>query len=151
MSDTLNIFGTEFHNVTGIKAYDDNGALVTFLNGGSAPNVGTASVTNSTNTATSISFEELEGEPIAFMVQLSTTISSSGSTTYYYVVDVCKAGTVTTGNYFRIGSTRAVYEDTTHYSASYSNSTLTVTSSAGRSSAGGSFYNGTYNLTYLYN
>lgn len=31
MSDTLEIFGTEFQNVTGIKAYDDNSQLLTYI------------------------------------------------------------------------------------------------------------------------
>ena len=42
------------------------------------------------------------------------------------------------------------YNDTTHYSYSYSGTTLTITSSGTRSAAGGSFYNGTYELTYVY-
>lgn len=118
--------------------------------GGGGGTVDTATVTNSSATATSISFSGLDGEPIAFVVRVTTTITSSGNTTYYYVSCMRYNGTNTQGTYFRVGSTRGIYNDTSHYSFTYSNGTLTVRSSASRTTAGGSFYNGTYELTYVY-
>lgn len=109
----------------------------------------TLTVTNSTATATSLTFAGLRGRPIAFIVRVTSTITS-GSTTYYYIASIRFNGSNTDGTYFRIGSTRAIYNDTTHYSFEYANGSLTVKSSASRSAAGGSFYNGTYELVYVY-
>lgn len=87
----------------------------------------------------------------ALFVKLATQVSSSGNTTYYYIVDVVYNGTSTHGNCFRIGSTRRVDTISSGYSFSVSGSTLTVTSSAAsRSASPGAFYNGSYELTYIY-
>lgn len=51
MADTLNIFGTEYTNVAGIIAYDDNGDEVTYLNGGGAPSLQTKSKTYTPTTS----------------------------------------------------------------------------------------------------
>lgn len=118
--------------------------------GGGSASIGTKSVTNNDNTATSISFSSLNGTPKAFFVRTSTQISSSGSTTYYYVINMVYDGTSTEGNCFRIGSTRRVQNITSGYSYTYSGSTLTVSSSGSRTVAPGSFYNGTYELVYIY-
>lgn len=118
--------------------------------GGGGVNIGTKSVTNSSNTATSLNFTGLSGQPKAFFVRATSTITSSGNTSYYYVVSMVYDGSSTEGTYFRIGSTRAVYNDTSHYSYTYSNGTLQVKSSGSRTAAGGSFYNGTYELVYIY-
>ena len=118
--------------------------------GGGSSSIGTATVSNSSNTATSISFTNLSGRPIAFFLRCQTQIQSSGSTSYYYVDNMRYNGTNTQGTYVRIGSTRGIYPDTTHYSYTYTGTTLTVSSSGSRTGAGGSFYNGTYELTYIY-
>lgn len=144
--------------VSGSQTITENGTVdVTNLasvtvnvSGSGGATVGTGSVTNSSNTATSISFTGLSAQPVAFFVRITTTITSSGSTSYYYVASMRYNGTNTNGTYMRVGSTRGIYNDTSHYSFSYSNGTLTVSSSASRTSAGGSFYNGTYELTYVY-
>ena len=128
---------------------DGTRAAGTSSGGGGSANIGTASVSNSSNTATSLSFT-VSGEPLVFFVRITTTITSSGSTSYYYVASMRYNGSDTYGTYMRIGSTRGIYNDTSHYSFSYSGSTLTVRSSASRTTAGGSFYNGTYELTYVY-
>ena len=100
---------------------------------------------------TSLSFTSMKGEPKAFVLRLNAQVSSSGSTTYYYIVDVAHFGTTTHGNCFRIGSTRRVDNITSGYSYTYSNSTLTITSSASsRSASPGAFYNGSYELLYAY-
>lgn len=59
-------------------------------------------------------------------------------------------GTNTTGNCFRIGSTRRVENITSGYSWSYSGTTLTITSSAASRSASPGSFNNTYELTYIY-
>lgn len=99
----------------------------------------------------SLSFSSMKGQPKAFVVRLNAQVSSSGSTTYYYIVDISAFGTTTHGNCFRIGSTRRVDNITSGYSWSYSGTTLTITSSAAsRSASPGAFYNGSYELLYAY-
>ena len=44
MADTLEIFGTEYTNVTGIVATDDNGNELTYTRGGGSPTLQTKSV-----------------------------------------------------------------------------------------------------------
>lgn len=117
--------------------------------GGGSASIDTKSVTNDDNTATSISFTSMKGTPKAFFVRGTAQMSSS-STTYYYVIDMVYDGTSTEGNCFRMGSTRRVQNVTSGYSYTYSGSTLTVSSSGSRSAAPGSFYNGTYELVYIY-
>ena len=103
------------------------------------------------NYPTSLSFTGLEGEPKMFAVRLNAQVSSSGNTTYYYIVDMIYNGTGIHGNCFRIGSTRRVDTITSGYSWSYSNGTLTLTSSASsRSASPGAFYSGSYELIYCY-
>ena len=93
----------------------------------------------------------MKGQPKFFVVRLNASVSSSGSTTYYYIVDIASNGTTTHGNCFRIGSTRQVTSITSGYSWSYSGTTLTVTSSAAsRSASPGAFYSGSYELMYAY-
>lgn len=119
------------------------------VSGGGTPTVKTTTITNSSNTATSISFASLTGQPVAFFVRCATQMQSS-STTYYYVSNMRYNGTNVNGNAFRMGSTRQVTVVTSGYSYSYNNGTLTVSSSGNRTTAPGSFYNGTYELTYVY-
>lgn len=103
------------------------------------------------NYPTSLNFTSMKGEPKFFAVRLNASVSSSGSTTYYYIVDVISNGTDTHGNCFRIGSTRQVTSLTSGYSWSYSGTTLTITSSASsRSASPGAFYSGSYELMYAY-
>lgn len=111
--------------------------------------VGTASKSNSSATATSLAFSGLNGSPKAFAVRLETALSRNSSSSYYYITTMQYDGTNTYGNYWRM-STGNYYADTTHYSFTYSSGTLTVKSSGSRTAAGGSFYNGTYELVYVY-
>jgi len=99
--------------------------------------------------ATSIQFTGLSGQPKAFFVRLTSQLTRSSSYSYYYITAMSYDGTNHRGNYYR-RSNGTFYNDTTHYSHSYSNGTLTISSSAGRGSAGGSFYNGTYELIAIY-
>lgn len=118
--------------------------------GGGSVQTDTKTVTAS-NYPTSLSFTGMLGEPKMFTVRLNTAVSSSGSTTYYYIVNITSHGTTTHGNCFRIGSTRQVNNITSGYSWSYSGTTLTITSSAAsRSASPGAFYSGSYELMYVY-
>ena len=123
--------------------------LGTYSAGGGS-SIDTKTTTNNDNTATSLSFTSMKGTPIAWFLRLTSQVSSSGSTTYYYVVDMRYNGSNTTGNCFRMGSTRRVDNVTSGYSYSYSGTTLTISSSGSRTASPGSFYNGGYELVYIY-
>ena len=140
-------------SVTTNGTYQQSGVayspVVVNVSGGGSSSVETKSYTNSDNTATSIQFTSLKGTPIAWFVRCATQMQSS-STTYYYVSNMRYNGTNVNGNAFRMGNTRQVTVVTSGYSYTYSNGTLTLTSSGNRTTAPGSFYNGTYELTYIY-
>ena len=155
---TVNPIPSEYVIPTGNLAITQNGtginvsqyATVSVNVSGGGANIDTKTATAS-NYATSLAFTGMRGRPSAFFLRTTTQISSSGSTTYYYITDMRYNGTNTTGNCFRIGSTRRVDNITSGYSWSYSGTTLTITSSAAsRSASPGSFYNGTYELVYIY-
>lgn len=155
---TVNPIPSEYVIPTGNLAITQNGtginvsqyATVSVNVSGGGANIDTKTATAS-NYATSLAFTGMRGRPSAFFLRTTTQISSSGSTTYYYITDMRYNGTNTTGNCFRIGSTRRVDNITNGYSWSYSGTTLTITSSASsRSASPGSFYNGTYELVYIY-
>ena len=123
--------------------------VVNVASSGGGVNVDTKTVTNSSAANTSISFTGLSGEPRAFFVRCTNQLTRSSNSSYYYVTDFRWNGTNHNGNYWRM-SNGTFYNDTTHYSHTYSNGTLTVSSSGSRSAAGGSFYNGGYELVYIY-
>ncbi len=128
---------------------DDCVTSVTGSYTGGSASIGTKTTTNSDNTVTSLSFSSLSGTPKAFFLRCTSQLTRSSSYSYYYIVSMRYNGTNTTGNYWRM-SNGTFYNDTSHYSYTYSNGTLTLSSSAGRGSAGGSFYNGSYELVYIY-
>ena len=109
----------------------------------------TKTMTNDDSQATSIEFTGLSGEPKWFFVRCTSQLTRSSSYSYYFVTDIRYNGTNHYGNYYR-RSNGSYYNDTSHYSHTYSNGTLTVSSSANRGAAGGSFYNGNYELVYIY-
>lgn len=116
---------------------------------GGEVNIDTKTATAS-NYPTSLQFTGMKGQPKMFALKSTSQISSSGSTTYYYIIDMVYNGTTTVGNCFRIGSTRRVDTIASGYSWSYSGTTLTLTTSASsRSSSPGAFNNG-YQLIYVY-
>ena len=122
--------------------------------GGGSVSYDTKTVTAS-NYPVSLEFTSMKGQPKFFAVRLNAQVSSSGNTTYYYIVDIISncngSSAVTHGNCFRIGSTRRVDTITSGYSYSYSGTTLTVSSSAAsRSASPGAFYSGSYELIYAY-
>ena len=113
--------------------------------------IDTKTVSASNSYPNSISFTNMLGEPKMFVCRCDTSISASGSTTYYYIINMTYNGTNTKGSYFRIGSTRQVAPVSSGYSWTYNNNTLTLTSSANdRSASPGTFYYGTYELIYAY-
>ena len=139
--------GKIFYNSQGIQVGTNSG-------GGGSLSYDTKTATAS-DYPTSLSFTSMRGQPKFFAVRLNAQVSSSGSTTYYYIVDIVSncngSSAVTHGNCFRIGSTRRVDNITSGYSYTYSGTTLTITSSAAsRSASPGAFYNGSYELIYAY-
>ena len=122
----------------------------TYSGGGGSLSYDTKTATAS-NYPVSLDFTGMKGQPKAFVCRLNAQVSSSGNTTYYYIVDIAAFGTTTHGNCFRIGGTRRVDNITSGYSWSYSGTTLTITSSASsRSASPGAFYSGSYELLYAY-
>lgn len=117
--------------------------------GGGGASVGTKTITNSDATATSISFEGLEGTPIAFFVRCTTSLSRSSSYRHYYVATMRYNGTNTDGNrWYRYNGQFS--NITSGYYYTYSGGTLTLSSSGNQTTSPGSFYNGTYELVYIY-
>lgn len=142
------VSGSETKTANG--TYDVTNLASVVVNVASTVSVDTKTVTASNNPV-SLDFTDMEGEPKMFTVRLNTSVSSSGSTTYYYIVNITSHGTTTHGNCFRVGSTRQVTSVTSGYSWSYSGTTLTITSSAAsRSASPGAFYSGSYELLYVY-
>lgn len=117
----------------------------------SGVNIDTKTATATASTyPVSLEFTGMQGQPKVFSLRTTSQISSSGSTTYYYIANIHYNGTSTSGNVFRIGSTRRIDNVTSGYSWSYSGSTLTITSSAAsRSASPGAFYSA-YELVYVY-
>lgn len=141
-------------SVTENGTYEEDGkayspVVVNVPSGGGSVSVETKTTTLSA-VSRSIQFTSLKGTPKYWFLRTTTQISSSGSTTYYYVIDARYNGTNTTGNSFRIGSTRRIYNVTSGLSYSYNNGTLTITAGSATGSSPGQFYNGEYELVYVY-
>ena len=146
-TESLNVTENGTYTAPTGKAYTP---VVVNVSGGGSIQTDTKTATAS-NYPTSLSFTSMKGEPKMFTVRLNTQVSSSGSTTYYYIVDITSHGTTTHGNCFRIGNTRRVDNIPSGYSWSYSGTTLTITSNASsRSASPGAFYSGSYELLYVY-
>ena len=155
----VNAIPSEYVIPTGNKAITANGTGIDVaqyatvsvnVSGGGSSTVSSKTASLSA-TANSISFTGLSGQPIAWFARCTTQLASSGSTTYYYVDSVRYNGSNTQATLFRIGSTRRIQNQTSGISYTYSGGTLTITTTA--TSAGstpGYFYNGTYELTYIY-
>lgn len=120
--------------------------------GGGTLTVATKTLTN-TAVAQTLSFTSLSGKPKYWFLRVTSNVSSSGSTTYYYITDLFYDGTNIKGNTFRIGSTRRVYNITSGITQSYSNGTLTITGGSAAGSQPGQFYGASgisYELVYIY-
>lgn len=128
------------------------GVTGTYSGGGGSLTVATKTLTN-TATAQTLSFTSLSGQPKYWFLRATTNVSSSGSTTYYYVTDCFYDGTSIKGNTFRIGSTRRVQNITSGITQSYSGGTLTITAGSSSGATPGQFYGTTnfgYELVYVY-
>lgn len=127
-------------------------ATVNVPTGGGDASTDTKTVTAS-NRPSTLSFTSMKGKPIAFFLKATFTMTSS-STTYYYVDSMrgylSNNAYSVEGRLFRMGSTRQTENVTNGYSASYSGTTLTLTSSGNRTTSPGCFYNGSYELVYVY-
>ena len=118
------------------------------VSGGGSATIDTKTMTVST-VASSISFTGLSGTPKAFWVRCTTTLTRSSSYREYYVATMRYNGTNTTGNrWYRYNG--QVSNITSGYSFSYSSGTLTLSSSGNQSTSPGAFYNGSYELVYVY-
>ena len=126
--------------------------IFNLINGGGSVSVGTKTVTNSDATKTSISFSSLSGTPKAFFVRCTTTLTRNSSYKEYYVADMRWDGSSTGGvagnRWYRYNG--QYYNITSGYSQSYSSGTLTLSSTGTQTTSPGSFYNGTYELVYVY-
>ncbi len=143
------VSGSETKTENGTYDVTNLAELVVNVSGGGTSTCDTETMTNSNDQATSIQFTGLSGQPKWFFVRCTSQLTRSSSYSYYYVTAVRYNGTNHYGNYWR-RSNGGFYNDTTHYSHTYSNGTLTISSSASRGAAGGSFYNGGYELVYVY-
>ena len=116
--------------------------------GGSSWAIDSKTVTAS-NRPTSLSFTSMKGSPHAFFLRCTSSMSRSSQSSYYYVATMRYNGTNTTGNCWRMSNGNWT-NITSGYSFTYSDTTLTVSSSGTTSSSPGCFYPGNYELVYVY-
>ena len=142
--DTSDANATASDIASGKTAYVNGSKVTGSASGGSTLASTTKKMGNSN--ATSISFT-VSGQPKAFMVMLDQQ-SSLGSTRY--VISVAYDGTTTRGCWgYSSSNTRYAYYSDSYFSWTYSNGTLTVSTSS--SSNGGYFRSSyTYRLIYAY-
>lgn len=126
----------------------------TYTGGGGSASVATTTWSNSSTSTVSHQFTGLLGTPIAAFLRCTSQLTRSSSNTYYYIADIVWDGTDARGNYHlrSNGSYNNVASDATaKYNVTVGTNSITFSSTASsRSSAPGSFYNGTYELTYIY-
>lgn len=124
------------------------------VSGGGGVNVGTDTWTNSSTSTVSHQFTGLSGTPKAAFLRCTAQLTRSSSNTYYYIADIVWDGTNASGNYHlrSNGSYNNVPSTgTAKYNVTVGTNSITFSSTAtSRSSAPGSFYNGSYELTYVY-
>lgn len=124
------------------------------VSGGGGVNVATTTWTNNSTSTVSHQFTGLLGTPKAAFLRCTAQLTRSSSNTYYYIADIVWDGTNTSGNYHlrSNGSYNNVPSTgTAIYNVTVGTNSITFSSTAtSRSAAPGSFYNGTYELTYVY-
>lgn len=121
--------------------------------GGGSFSVATTTWNNSSNTATSHEFTGLSGTPKFAVLRCTSQLTRSSSNTYYYIADIIWDGTNAYGNYHlrSNGSYNNVASNANpKFTVTTGTNSITFTSGGSRSGAPGSFYNGTYELTYIY-
>lgn len=121
---------------------------------GGGVNVKQTTWTNSSTSTVSHQFTGLSGTPKFAVLRCTSQLTRSSSNTYYYIADIVWNGTNAYGNYHlrSNGSFNNVASDANPgFSVTVGTNSITFSSGASsRSSAPGSFYNGTYELTYVY-
>lgn len=122
--------------------------------GGGGVNVKTTTWTNNSTSTVSHQFTGLSGTPKAAFLRCTAQLTRSSSNTYYYIADIFWDGTNAYGNYHlrSNGSYNNVASDASPgFTVTTGTNSITFASGASsRSSAPGSFYNSTYELTYIY-
>ena len=88
MADTLNIFGVEYQNVTGIIASDDNGNELTYTRGGGSPTLETVTKTYTPSTSAvtdtitpGVGYDGIEEVDITVSAMPSMTLPTAASGT----------------------------------------------------------------------
>lgn len=122
------------------------------VSGGGSVHVATTTWTNSTNTVTSHQFTGLSGTPKAAFLRCTSSLTRSSSSTNYFIADIRWDGSTTggvAGNSYR-RSNGNYANVTSGYSVSTSSNSITFTSNGSSTANPGSFYNGTYELVYVY-
>ena len=158
---TVNAIPSEYIIPTGNYAITQNGNNINVaqyatvsvnVSGGGGVNVATTTWTNSTNTVTSHQFTGLSGTPKAAFLRCTSSLTRSSSSTNYFIADIRWDGSTTggvAGNSYR-RSNGNYANVTSGYSVSTSSNSITFTSNGSSTANPGSFYNGTYELTYVY-
>ena len=119
--------------------------------GGGSLSVATTTWTNSSNTTTSHQFTGLSGTPKIAFLKCTSQLTRSSQNTYYYIADIFWNGTNCRGNYhLRSNGSFNDVGTSGGFSVTTGTNSITFTSSGTRGGAPGSFYNGTYELTYFY-
>ena len=142
---------TQYLNIP--TGYNDTAQYYTIsATSGGSVTVKTTTMTNNSATATQIQFTSLSAQPKAFFCRCTSNLSRSSSNRYYYIADIRWDGSSTGGV---VGNKYYVYNgqysnQTTGYSQSYSSGTLTLTTTGSQTASPGSFFNGTYELVYIY-
>ena len=146
------VSGSETKTANGTYDVTNLAELVVNVSGGGA-NFGTVTTTNSSNQNTSISFTLPSGRtPKAFFVRLTSQVARNSSNRYYFVENIRWDGSSSGGFagrcFYQYNGT--LTNTTSGYSKSQSGTTYTITSSGSRSASPGSFFNGNYEMVYVY-
>lgn len=134
------------------KAYSP--VIVNVQGGGGSVSVGQTTWTNSSTSTVSHQFTGLSGTPKFAVLRCTSQLTRSSSNTYYYIADIIWDGTDAWGNYHLRSSgtyNNVTKTETSGFNVTVGTNSITFSSDAtSRSSAPGSFFNGTYELTYVY-